>query len=398
MKNNQYYAELGKEVFMNTYNRFPITFVRGEGVTLFDADGNSYLDFVSGIAVNALGYGNKSYTDALKNQIDLLLHVSNLYYNIPAVELAEMLVKASDLDKVFFCNSGAEAVEASLKLARMYGAKFKEGAPSKIIAMKNSFHGRTYGAVSATGQLKYQKYLGEMLPNIVHVDFNDIDALKKEADETTCAVLLEPIQGEGGIRPADKEYLQQIRALCDEKDILLIYDEVQCGIGRSGELFAYQHFGVIPDVIAMAKGLGNGFPIGGIITNKKAAKGFEPGNHASTFGGSAFACTAAKCVLEEITNNDILNNVKKQSENLQKALNILKEKYDFITEVRGVGLLLGIELTIPVKEIITDCIDQGLLLINAGENIIRFVPPLIINEKDIEQCIKVLDNSLSKIS
>ncbi len=398
MKDNQYYAEHGKEVFMNTYSRFPITFVRGEGVTLFDADGKSYLDFVSGIAVNALGYGNKAYTNALKEQVELLLHVSNLYYNIPAVELAEMLVEASDLNKVFFCNSGAEAVEASLKLARMYGSKFKDGEPSKIIAMKNSFHGRTYGAVSATGQLKYQKYLGEMLPNIVHVDFNDIDALKKEADETTCAILLEPIQGEGGIRPADKEYLQKVRALCDEKDILLIYDEVQCGIGRSGELFAYQYFGVVPDVIAMAKGLGNGFPIGGIITNEKAAKAFEPGNHASTFGGSALACTAAKTVLQEIANNDILNNVKKQSENLQNALNTLKEKYDFITEVRGVGLLLGIELTIPVKEIITECMDQGLLLINAGENIIRFVPPLIIDEDDITQCITILDTALSKIS
>ncbi|MFA0816554.1 MAG: aspartate aminotransferase family protein [Anaerofustis sp.] len=396
MQNNENYAARGKHVFMNTYNRFPITFVKGDGVYLTDADGKEYLDFVSGIAVNSLGYNNKNLNEALKAQIDQLYHVSNLYYNIPAVELGEMMTSLSGFEKVFFCNSGAEAVESSLKLARMYGAKFKSNQPSKVIAMLHSFHGRTYGAVSATGQLKYQQHLGGLVPNIVHVPFNDYDALLKEVDDTVCCILLEPIQGEGGILPADKEYLQKVRALCDENDILLMFDEVQCGIGRTGYLFAYEYFGVKPDTIAMAKGLGGGFPIGAMLANAKAEKAFEPGNHASTFGGNALAASAGKAVLSEIQEKNLLENVKKQGELLKTGLIALKEKYGIVKDVRGVGLMLGMECSQPVKEIISECIEQGLLLVNAGESIIRFVPPLIIGESDIQKCLEILDGVLAK--
>ena len=395
MQNNQNYATRGKQVFMNTYNRFPIAFVKGNGVTLTDADGKNYLDFVSGIAVNSLGYANRVLNDALKAQIDLLYHVSNLYYNIPAVELGEMMTSISGFEKVFFCNSGAEAVEACLKLARMYGAKFKDGQPSKIIAMMHSFHGRTYGAVSATGQLKYQQNLGGLVPNIVHVPFNDFEALLSEIDDTVCGILLEPILGEGGILPADKEYLQNVRSLCDEKDILLLFDEVQCGIGRTGSLFAYEYYGVKPDAVAMAKGLGGGFPIGAMLANTKAEKAFEPGSHASTFGGNALAATAAKAVLTEIAEKNILENVKKQGSLLKSELEVLKDKYEIVKDVRGVGLMLGMECSVPVKEIISACIEKGLLLVNAGENIIRFVPPLIIGEEDMKKCVSILDDVLA---
>lgn len=397
MSEHKNYEEAGKKVFLNTYNRFPITFESGKGVYLYDTDGKEYLDFVAGIAVNSLGYGNEVYKKALKAQIDQLMHVSNLYYNIPAVTLGEKLTALSGFEKVFFCNSGAEAIEAALKLSRMYGSKFKENEPSKIIAMKNSFHGRTYGAVTATGQLKYQKHLGGLVPNIVHVEFNDFEALKKEVDNTTCAVLLEPVQGEGGILPADKEYLQKVRALCDEKDIVLVYDEVQCGIGRIGSLFAFQYYDVKPDVVVMAKGLGGGFPIGAILVNAKTEKAFEPGNHASTFGGNALACAAASAVLSEIADKKLLDNVKTQGDLLKSELIKLKEKYAFIKDVRGVGLMLGMELNIPVRDIISECIKNGLLIVNAGENILRFVPPLVIAKQDIMKCIKILDKVLSKV-
>jgi predicted acetylornithine/succinylornithine family transaminase len=390
------YQERGQKVFMNTYSRFPIVFEKGVGCKLYDTDGKEYLDFVGGIAVNALGYGNKAYNDALKNQIDKLMHVSNLYYTVPAVELGEMMTSLSGFEKVFFCNSGAEAVEAGLKLARMDGAKFKDGKPAKIIAMQNSFHGRTFGAVTATGQLKYQKNLGEMLPNIVHVPFNDFEALAKETDESTCGILLEPVQGEGGIVPAKKGYLEKVRALCDEKDIVLLYDEVQCGIGRLGTLFAFETFGVKPDVVIMAKGLGGGFPIGSILANEKTQKAFEPGNHASTFGGNALACTAALSVLTQIRENHLLDNVKKQGERLQEGLKKIKEKYPIVSDVRGIGLMQGMELTVPAKTLIASCIEKGLLLVGAGEKIVRFVPPLIVTEEEVDFCLSTVEQALAE--
>ena len=383
-------VKTGEKVLMHTYSRFPLVFEKGEGVYLYDENGKKYLDFVAGIAVNDLGYNDEGLNKALEEQMHKLYHVSNLYYTKANVEAAKTLVDNSALDRVFFCNSGAEATEAALKLSRLYAYKFRN-KETKIIAMNNSFHVRT------TGQLKYQKGLGPILPDVVHVPFMDFEAIEKEARSGACGIIIEPVQGEGGIRPASKEFLQKVRALCDELDILLIFDEVQCGIGRSGYLFAYEYFDVVPDVVCMAKGLGGGFPIGAILVKEEKAKGFEPGNHASTFGGNALASTASKYVLNKIINENILDNVKEQGSYLKSKLEQLKEKYDFINDVRGIGLMLGMEFEFPVSDIINKAIDKGLLLLNSGQNIIRFVPPLIISKDEIDEGITILDSILQEI-
>ena len=389
-------VKTGEKVLMHTYSRFPLVFEKGEGVYLYDENGKKYLDFVAGIAVNDLGYNDEGLNKALEEQMHKLYHVSNLYYTKANVEAAKTLVDNSALDRVFFCNSGAEATEAALKLSRLYAYKFRN-KETKIIAMNNSFHGRTFGSITATGQLKYQKGLGPILPDVVHVPFMDFEAIEKEARSGACGIIIEPVQGEGGIRPASKEFLQKVRALCDELDILLIFDEVQCGIGRSGYLFAYEYFDVVPDVVCMAKGLGGGFPIGAILVKEEKAKGFEPGNHASTFGGNALASTASKYVLNKIINENILDNVKEQGSYLKSKLEQLKEKYDFINDVRGIGLMLGMEFEFPVSDIINKAIDKGLLLLNSGQNIIRFVPPLIILKDEIDEGITILDSILQEI-
>lgn len=389
-------VKLGEKVLMHTYSRYPLVFDRGEGVYLYDENGKKYLDFVAGIAVNDLGYNDEGLNKALEEQMHKLYHVSNLYYTKANVEAAKTLVDNSALDRVFFCNSGAEATEAALKLSRLYAYKFRN-KETKIIAMKNSFHGRTFGSITATGQLKYQKGLGPILPDVVHVPFMDFEAIEKEAKSGACGIIIEPVQGEGGIRPASKEFLQKVRDLCDELDIVLIFDEVQCGMGRSGYLFAYEYFGVVPDVVCMAKGLGGGFPIGAILVNEEKAKAFEPGNHASTFGGNALASTASKYVVNKLVNDNILDNVKEQGKYLKSKLEQLKEKYSFITDVRGIGLMLGMELEFPVSDIINKAIDEGLLLLNSGQNIIRFVPPLIITKDEIDEGITILDKILTEI-
>lgn len=389
-------VKLGEKVLMHTYSRYPLVFDRGEGVYLYDENGKKYLDFVAGIAVNDLGYNDEGLNKALEEQMHKLYHVSNLYYTKANVEAAKTLVYNSALDRVFFCNSGAEATEAALKLSRLYAYKFRN-KETKIIAMKNSFHGRTFGSITATGQLKYQKGLGPILPDVVHVPFMDFEAIEKEAKSGACGIIIEPVQGEGGIRPASKEFLQKVRDLCDELDIVLIFDEVQCGMGRSGYLFAYEYFGVVPDVVCMAKGLGGGFPIGAILVNEEKAKAFEPGNHASTFGGNALASTASKYVVNKLVNDNILDNVKEQGKYLKSKLEQLKEKYSFITDVRGIGLMLGMELEFPVSDIINKAIDEGLLLLNSGQNIIRFVPPLIITKDEINEGITILDKILTEI-
>ncbi len=389
-------VKLGEKVLMHTYSRYPLVFDRGEGVYLYDENGKKYLDFVAGIAVNDLGYNDEGLNKALEEQMHKLYHVSNLYYTKANVEAAKTLVDNSALDRVFFCNSGAEATEAALKLSRLYAYKFRN-KETKIIAMKNSFHGRTFGSITATGQLKYQKGLGPILPDVVHVPFMDFEAIEKEAKSGACGIIIEPVQGEGGIRPASKEFLQKVRDLCDELDIVLIFDEVQCGMGRSGYLFAYEYFGVVPDVVCMAKGLGGGFPIGAILVNEEKAKAFEPGNHASTFGGNALASTASKYVVNKLINDNILDNVKEQGKYLKSKLEQLKEKYSFITDVRGIGLMLGMELEFPVSDIINKAIDEGLLLLNSGQNIIRFVPPLIITKDEIDEGITILDKILNEI-
>jgi len=394
MNKTEILAQRGAKVVMNTYSRFPIAFDHGQGVYAWDMDGKKYLDFVAGIAVNSLGYSHPKLCAKISEQCQKLMHVSNLYYAEPQIELAELLTANSCFDKVFFCNSGAESIESMLKLARKY-AVMKNKPGRDIIAMEKSFHGRTYGAVTATGQDKYHKGLDPMLPGIKHVPYNDFEALLNAVDENTCAVLMEPVQGEGGIIPADKEYLQKVRALCDEKDLLLLFDEVQCGVGRTGELFAYQVYGVEPDAAAFAKGLAGGVPIGAMMAKDSAAMAFQPGDHASTFGGNSLATAAGTVVVNELVNGGLLENVKKQGELLTKKLLELKDKYDFITDVRGIGLMQGIELSIPAGPVVADAIDKGLLLVGAGANVIRFVPALIITEEEMTEAMEILDKALA---
>ncbi len=394
MNNTQKLAERGSKVIMNTYSRFPIAFDHGKGMYVWDMDGKKYLDFVAGIAVNSLGYSNEKLGRKIAEQSMKLMHVSNLYYTEPQIELAEMLCNNSCFDKVFFCNSGAETIEAALKIARKY-AVMKNKPGRDIITMEKSFHGRTYGAVTATGQDKYHKGLDPLLPGVKHVPFNDFEALKNAVDENTCGILLEPIQGEGGIRPADKEYLEKVRALCDEKDIVLLFDEVQCGVGRTGYLFAYQAYGVEPDGACFAKGLAGGIPIGAFMAKDKLACAFQPGDHASTFGGNPFATSAGTVVMNELLHEGILDNVKKQGKLLTEKLNELKAKHSIIADVRGMGLIQGIELTIPAGDVIADCINNGLLLVGAGANVIRFVPALIVSEKEINEAMEILDKCLT---
>lgn len=381
---------INEDYLFNTYNRFPIVLEKGEGAYVYDDRGEKYLDFVGGIAVNSLGHSNEKLTEALASQAKNLIHVSNLYWTKPQLSLAKKLVENSLFQKAFFCNSGAEAVEGALKLARKYACKQKSGR-YEIIAMKNSFHGRTYAAVTATGQPKYQEGFSPLMPGITHVPFNDFQALREAITDKTCAVLLEPIQGEGGIHSADAEYLRAVRALCDESGLLLIYDEVQCGVGRTGKLFAYELSGVVPDVLTLAKGLAGGVPIGAILAKQSVAEAFAPGDHASTFGGNPLACAAANVILEELLENGLLAAVKENGDYLRKALLSLAEKHSgMIAAVRGVGLMQGIELHVEVSPVISRCMEAGLLLIGAGPKVIRFVPPLIITKEQINECMEIL--------
>lgn len=384
----------GNNVIMETYKRFPMVFEKGQGCILTDVNGKEYLDFVAGIAVNALGHCHPGLMEAMKNQMEKLVHVSNLYWSEPGIELAEMLTQESGLDKVFFCNSGAEACEAALKLCRIYGKLKKNSNAVEIIAMEQSFHGRTYGAISATGQKKYQANLEPLLPEIHHVPFNDINALKAEISPKTCGIILEPIQGEGGIYPAELNYLQEVRKICDEENIVLIFDEVQTGIGRSGKLFAYQQYGVIPDVVTMAKGLGGGVPIGGIIAKNHVAEVFTPGTHASTFGGNPFVCAAAKYVIGTLTAPGFFNSVEKNGEYLKSKLEALKKDTSCIVEVRGMGLIIGVEVSTEPSTIVAKAMEKGLLLIGAGSNAIRFVPPLIVSKEEIDRAVQIFSECL----
>lgn len=385
----------GNKVVMKTYNRFPIAIECGNGMYVWDVDGKKYIDFVAGIAVNSLGYASEALERTIAEQAMKLIHCSNLYYTEPQIELAEKLVANSDFDKVFFCNSGAESIESALKLARKY-AKMKGKAGNEIITMIHSFHGRTYGAVTATGQDKYHKGLEPLLPDVNHVAFNDFEALQNAVTDKTCAILLEPIQGEGGIIPADKQYLQKVRKLCDEKDILLMFDEVQCGVGRTGTLFAYQTLGVVPDVATFAKGLAGGIPIGVMMAKDFAAQAFQPGDHASTFGGNSLATAAGLTVMKELFENGLLENVKRTGNYMTEQLKKLQQKHSCITDVRGIGFMQGIALSIPTADVINKCIEKGLLLVGAGHDVIRFVPALIAEERHIDAMIEILDKALTE--
>jgi acetylornithine/N-succinyldiaminopimelate aminotransferase len=383
--------DLADENIMNTYKRFRIVLAKGSGTKVWDVNGKGYLDFVAGIAVCNLGHSHPQVIAAVKEQLDNLTHVSNLYYTEPQAQLARMLVENSFADKVFFCNSGAEANEAAIKLARKYA--YENMGPDKyeLITMKNSFHGRTMATITATGQEKFQFGFTPLLEGFTYVPFNDLQALEAAVSNKTCGIMLEPIQGEGGVNIPDDNYLASVREICDRHGILLIVDEVQTGIGRTGKLFAYEHSGIKPDIMTLAKALGNGFPVGAMLATDQIAKAFIPGNHASTFGGSPLAMAAANATVKMMLQGNVLEHCRKMGEYLLLRLQNLQQKHKIIKEVRGKGLMLAAELNIESGEIINECMHKGLLINSAGSKTLRFVPPLIITTQDIDQAVKVLD-------
>ncbi len=393
----QEYIDEAESELLHTYNRYQIVLDKGDGVYLYDYNGKKYLDFVSGIAVFALGYHNESYNNALKEQIDKLIHTSNYYYNVPAIEAAKKLKAVSGMDRVFFTNSGAEAIEGAIKAARKY-AYLKDGTTDhEIIAMEHSFHGRTMGALSVTGNPHYREAFEPGIGNIRFATMNDIDSVKSLINEKTCAIIMETVQGEGGIHPADEAFLREIRSICDEKDILLILDEIQCGMGRTGYMFAWQKYGVKPDIMTTAKALGCGVPVGAFLLNEKVgAHSLVAGDHGTTYGGNPLVCAAVNKVLDLFETNHIIENVREVAPYLEKRLDELKEKYDFIIDRRGAGLMQGLEFDRPVAPYINSALDKGLMLINAGQSIIRLVPPLIITKQNVDDMIAVLDTCLSE--
>lgn len=389
------YMDRAEQVLLHTYNRFPVVLERGDGVRLYDVDGKEYLDFAAGIAVFALGYNNQKYNQALKEQIDKVIHTSNLFYNVPMTEAAEKLVKATGLSRVFFTNSGTEAIEGAIKVARKY-AYLKDGSTDhEIIAMENSFHGRSLGALSVTGNPHYQEPFKPLIGGIRFARFNDLDSVKAQLTEKTCAVILETVQGEGGIYPADPEFLAGVRTLCDERDILLILDEIQCGMGRTGTMFACQDYGVLPDVMTCAKALGCGVPVGAFVLNEKtAAASLVPGDHGTTYGGNPLACAAVSKVFDLFEEDHILEHVREITPYLEEKLDALVDKYDFIAARRGKGLMQGLVLEgKPVGEVISRAIENGLLVISAGGNVLRMVPPLVIGRDDVDEMIEKLEKS-----
>lgn len=391
----QQYIEEAEKALLHTYNRYQVVLDRGDGVYLYDIEGKKYLDFCAGIAVFALGYNNKRYNDALKAQIDKLIHTSNYYYNVPAIEAAGKLKKASGMDRVFFTNSGAEAVEGAIKAARKY-AYLKDGTTDhEIIAMEHSFHGRTMGALSVTGNPKYREAFEPGIGNIRFAEMNDFDSVMRQVTDKTCAILFETVQGEGGIYPAQEEFLKRVRALCDERDILLILDEIQCGMGRSGFMYAWQKYGVKPDIMTTAKALGCGVPVGAfLMTEHVGSHSLVSGDHGTTYGGNPLAGAAVGVVLDLFEENHILENVNQVGTYLEEKLDELARKYEFIVERRGVGLLQGLVFDRPVGEVIAKALDGGLILINAGANIIRFVPPLVISRENVDEMVEILESCL----
>jgi len=393
----QRYIDEAEKALLHTYNRYQVVFDKGEGVYLYDMEGKKYLDFVAGIAVFALGYHNEEYNDALKNQIDKIIHTSNYYYNVPAIEAAKKIKAVSGMDRVFFTNSGAEAVEGAIKTARKY-AYLKDGRTDhEIIAMNHSFHGRTMGALSVTGNPHYREAFEPMIGNIRFADLNDFDSVMAQVTDKTCAILFETVQGEGGIYPASEEFMKKVRALCDERDILMILDEIQCGMGRTGYMFAWQRYGVRPDVMTTAKALGCGVPVGAfVMTEKVGSASLAAGDHGTTYGGNPLACAAVCKVLELFEKQDVPANAKKVGAYLEKCLDELVTEFSCVQTRRGVGLLQGLVFDIPVGDIIVRAMDKGLVLINAGTNIIRFVPPLIIEKKHVDDMIAILRECIAE--
>ena len=381
---------------LHTYNRFPVVFERGKGVYLYDTEGKKYLDFAAGIAVNALGYHYPGYDEALKAQIDKMLHTSNLYYNIPIVDAGNKLVRASRMNKVFFTNSGTEAVEGAIKAAKKYAYMKTGRAGHEIIAMKNSFHGRSIGALSVTGTDHYREPFEPLMGGVRFAEFNNLESVEALVNENTCAVICETIQGEGGIHPATREFLRGLRMLCNEKDILLILDEIQCGMGRTGYYFAWQAYGVQPDIMTCAKALGCGVPVGAFVLNKKAASAsLVPGDHGTTYGGNPFVCAAVNKVFEIFERDMILPHVQELTPYLEERLDELVRKHSCVSERRGAGFMQGLVITgKPVSQVINKALEKGLLVISAGTDVLRLVPPLVITRAQIDEMIHILDQCL----
>ena len=388
-----------EESILHTYNRFPVMFDHGEGCYLYDTEGKKYLDFAAGIAVNALGYHYPGYDDALKSQIDKLTHISNLYYNEPMSEAGEKLIKASGLSKAFFTNSGTEAIEGALKAARKYSyTKYgKKAGRFEIIAMNHSFHGRSMGALSVTGTEHYREPFEPLIGGVKFADFNDLESVKAQITDKTCAVITEVVQGEGGIYPAQKEFLEGLRALCDEKDIILIFDEIQCGMGRTGYYFAWQSYGVQPDVMTCAKALGCGVPVGAFVLGEKAAAAsLVPGDHGTTYGGNPFVCAAVSKVFDIFEQDNILAHVQELTPYLEEKLDALVDKYPIVAARRGKGFMQGLVIEgTTVGSVVTKALANGLLVISAGSDVLRLVPPLVITKEHIDEMIEKLEKSLA---
>ena len=392
---NNAYIDNAEASILHTYNRYPVVFDRGEGVHLFDAEGKKYLDFAAGIAVQSLGYGHKEYTQALKDQIDKLTHISNLYYTVPMMEAAGKVVKASGLSKVFFTNSGTEAIEGALKAARKYSYEKYGEERYEIIAMNHSFHGRSLGALAVTGNEKYQAPFRPLLPGVRFADYNDLESVKEQITKKTCAIIMETIQGEGGIYPAEEGFLKGVKELCKEHDLLLILDEIQCGMGRTGYMFAWQEYGVEPDIMTCAKAIGCGVPVGAFVLGEKAAEGsLKAGDHGTTYGGNPFVCAAVSKVFDLYEKEHILEHVRTVGGYLTEKLDGLADRYDFLKERRGKGLMQGLQVTgRPVGEIVTRALENGLVIITAGSDVLRFVPPLVITEADVDDMIEGLERA-----
>lgn len=396
--NKQEYIDTAEQELLHTYNRFSLVLDHGEGVYLYDTDKKAYLDFAAGIAVCALGYSNEAYKNALKDQVDKLLHTSNLYYNVPTIEAAKKALKASGMDRIFFTNSGTEAIEGAIKAAKKYAYTRDGHAGHEIIAMKHSFHGRGIGALSVTGNAHYQEPFAPLMPGVKFAEYNNLESVKELVTDKTCAVIMETVQGEGGIYPADPAFIEGVRRLCDEKDILLILDEIQCGMGRTGEMFAWQNYGVKPDIMTCAKALGCGVPVGAFfLTQRVADKSLAPGDHGTTYGGNPFVGAAVSAVFDQFKACDILGHVKEVAPYLEQKLDELVEKYDFLVTRRGKGLMQGVVCKLPVGKVAAAALEQGLIVITAGADVLRFVPPLVIEKQHVDEMIEKLEKALLSV-
>lgn len=396
--NKQEYIDTAEQELLHTYNRFSLVLDNGEGVYLYDTDKKAYLDFAAGIAVCALGYSNEAYKNALKDQVDKLLHTSNLYYNVPTIEAAKKALKASGMDRIFFTNSGTEAIEGAIKAAKKYAYTRDGHAGHEIIAMKHSFHGRSIGALSVTGNAHYQEPFAPLMPGVKFAEYNNLESVKELVTDKTCAVIMETVQGEGGIYPADPAFIEGVRRLCDEKDILLILDEIQCGMGRTGEMFAWQNYGVKPDIMTCAKALGCGVPVGAFfLTQRVADKSLAPGDHGTTYGGNPFVGAAVSAVFDQFKACDILGHVKEVAPYLEQKLDELVEKYDFLITRRGKGLMQGVVCKLPVGKVAAAALEQGLIVITAGADVLRFVPPLVIEKQHVDEMIEKLEKALLSV-